>query len=453
MGETAYAFLIVAASIAALLGLILRARIPAFLALLLVSIGFGIVYGMEPGAIIRSIQSGMGGTLGFVAVVVGLGAMLGALLESSGGIRALTNGMLSAFGEKRAPVALGFVGFVVAIPVFLDVALIILAPVLYGLKAKTGRPIVAFAIPLLAGLAVSHAFIPPTPGPIAVAEILGADLGWVILLGAVTGLPAMLIAGPLFARWLEARPEFMDTGPGITAGGEDPGPHPAGFSLALAIVLIPLALILAGTVVDAFARAGNPILPGAVASAVTFIGHPFVALMIACLIAWFAFGPGRGVPADRLRTAMLKGLEPAGVVVLITGAGGAFKQILVDSEAGMVLAAALTSTGLSPLLFGFAVAAIVRIAQGSATVAMLTAAGLAAPVAQLAGLEGASLALMVMAIASGATVLSHVNDSGFWLVSRYLGLTESQTLRSWTISATLVGLTGLSMTLALSLFV
>lgn len=453
MGETAYAFVIVAASIAALLGLILRARMPAFLALLLVSAGFGIVYGMEPGAVIRSIQSGMGGTLGFVAVVVGLGAMLGALLEASGGIRSLTSGMLSAFGEKRAPLALGFVGFVVAIPVFLDVALIILAPVLYGLKAKTGRPIVAFAIPLLAGLAVSHAFIPPTPGPIAVADILGADLGWVIALGAITGLPAMLIAGPLFARWLERRPEFQETGPDALTEAEDTDARPVSFGLALSIVLIPLVLILAGTVVEAFARGGNPLLPEAASGAITFIGHPFIALMIACLIAWLAFGPVRGVPAGKLRAAMVKGLEPAGVVVLITGAGGAFKQILVDSEAGAVLAGALTATGISPLLFAFAVAAIVRIAQGSATVAMLTAAGLAAPVAALAGLEGASLALMVMAIASGATVLSHVNDSGFWLVSRYLGLTEAQTLKSWTVTATLVGFTGLAMTLLLSLFV
>ncbi|MFN4023907.1 MAG: GntP family permease [Hyphomonas sp.] len=453
MGETGYAFVIVAASIAALLGLILRARMPAFLALLLVSAGFGIVYGMAPGDVLASIQSGMGGTLGFVAVVVGLGAMLGALLEASGGIRALTSGMLGAFGEKRAPLALGFVGFVIAIPVFLDVALIILAPVLYGLKAKTGRPIVAFAIPLLAGLAVSHAFIPPTPGPIAVADILGADLGWVIALGAITGLPAMLIAGPLFARWLENRPDFRDTGPGALTETDDAEAGPVSFALALSVILIPLVLILAGTVVSAFARGGNPLLPEAVAAAVTFIGHPFIALMIACLTAWLAFGPGRGVPAGRLRAAMVKGLEPAGVVVLITGAGGAFKQILVDSEAGAVLAGALTATGISPLLFGFAVAAIVRVAQGSATVAMLTAAGLAAPVAALAGLEGAGLALMVMAIASGATVLSHVNDSGFWLVSRYLGLTEAQTLKSWTVTATLVGLTGLAMTLLLSLFV
>ncbi|MFN7054018.1 gluconate:H+ symporter [Hyphomonas sp.] len=452
MGETASAFVMVAASIAALLGLILRARIPAFLALLLVTVGFGLAYGMEPGAIIRSIQSGMGGTLGFVAVVVGLGAMLGALLESSGGIRALTQGILGTFGEKRTSLSLGFLGFVVAIPVFLDVALIIVAPVLYGLKARTGRPIIAFAIPLLAGLAVSHAFIPPTPGPIAVSDILGADLGWVILLGAVVGLPAMLVAGPVFARWLEGRAGFQDTAP-VPLEADEAGGRPVSLALALSVVLIPLVLILAGTLVDALTKAGAVQIPEGLAAAIIFIGHPFSALIIACLFAWIVFGPGRGVPADALNRAMLRGLEPAGVVVLITGAGGAFKQILVDSQAGMVLASALTSTGVSPLFFGFSVAAIVRIAQGSATVAMLTAAGLAAPVAQLAGLDGAGLALMVLAIASCATVLSHVNDSGFWLVSRYLGLSEAQTLRSWTIASTLVGVTGFAGTLVLSLVV
>lgn len=449
MAETGYALITVAASIAALLGLILRVRMPAFLALLLVSAGFGIVYGMAPGAIIRSIQSGMGGTLGFVAVVVGLGAMLGALLEASGGVRALSGGMLKAFGERRAPLAMGFVGFVVAIPVFLDVALIILAPVLYGLSRRTGRPLVAFAIPLLAGLAVSHAFIPPTPGPIAVADILGADLGLVIAFGALTGLPAMLIAGPLFARWLERRAEYQGAAP----EEEDAAEEGVGFLAALGVVLVPLALILIGTLVDALGKAGVIELPERVTGFIVFAGHPFIALMTACLLAWFVFGRLRGVASKALTGAMVKALEPAGVVVLITGAGGAFKQILVDSQAGAVLAATLTATGMSPLLFGFAVAAIIRVAQGSATVAMLTAAGIAAPVVELAGLSAGGAALMVMAIASGATVLSHVNDSGFWLVSRYLRLTEAQTLRSWTVTSTLVGLTGLVGTLVLSLFV
>lgn len=450
MGETVYALITVAASIAALLGLILRVRMPAFLALLLVSAGFGIVYGMAPGAIIRSIQSGMGGTLGFVAVVVGLGAMLGALLEASGGVRALSDGMLRAFGERRAPLAMGFVGFLVAIPVFLDVALIILAPVLYGLSRRTGRPLVAFAIPLLAGLAVSHAFIPPTPGPIAVAEILGADLGLVIAFGALTGLPAMLIAGPIFARWLERRAEFRGAEPEEEGAQAEGG---AGFLAALGVVLVPLMLILTGTLADALSKSGVIALPERVAGFIVFAGHPFIALMIACLLSWFVFGRLRGIAPKALTGAMAKALEPAGVVVLITGAGGAFKQILVDSEAGAALAATLTATGMSPLLFGFAVAAIIRMAQGSATVAMLTAAGIAAPVAELAGLSAGGTALMVMAIASGATILSHVNDSGFWLVSRYLRLTEAQTLRSWTVTSTLVGLVGLTATLILSLFV
>jgi len=451
VGESAYALVVVVASIAALLVLILRARIPAFLALLLVSAGFGITYGMDPAAIIRSIQTGMGGTLGFVAVVVGLGAMLGALLEVSGGIRALSSGMMRLFGETRAPMALGFVGFLVAIPVFLDVALIILAPLLHGLTRRTGRPIVAFAIPLLAGLAVSHAFIPPTPGPIAVADILGADLGLVIAFGAIAGLPSMLVAGPLFARWLERQPMFQG---GIPEQQEvDDAWKGIGFLTSLGIVLVPLVLIVAGTLVDSLASSGMLAMPDSLSSFVLFAGHPFIALMIACLLAWGICGHMYGMPAKVLTGAMVKALEPAGVVVLITGAGGAFKQILVDSEAGAALATTLTATGMSPLLFGFVVAAIIRVAQGSATVAMLTAAGIAAPVVELAGLSAGGTALMVLAIASGATVLSHVNDSGFWLVGRYLGLSEAQTLRSWTVTSTLVGLVGLATTLVLSVFI
>ena len=451
VSETTYALIVVAASVAALLGLILRARLPAFLALLLVSAGFGLLVGMDPMAVIESIRNGMGGTLGFVAVVVGLGAMLGALLDLSGGVRALASGVLGAFGEKRAPTALGFVGFLVAIPVFLDVALIILAPVLYGLRAKTGRPIILFALPLLAGLAVSHAFIPPTPGPIAVADILGADLGWVIALGAVAGLPAMLIAGPLFASWLVKRPEF--SGPHAEEIAPDTGERATqdiGFGSALAVVLLPLFLIVIGTVVSVLAKSGTLGWPDWIVQVITFLGHPFIALIIACVIAWCVFGRMRGVPSKALNSALVRALEPAGVVVLITGAGGAFKQVLIDSEAGAAMASALTATGMSPLVFAFVVAAIVRVAQGSATVAMLTAAGLVAPVVALAGFSGIDLALTVMAIASGATVLSHVNESGFWLVSRYLNLTEAQTLKSWTVTSTLVGLVGFAMTLLIA---
>ncbi|WP_371396716.1 gluconate:H+ symporter [Fretibacter rubidus] len=449
----AYPLVMTALSIAALLILVLKFRLPAFIALLLVSLGFGLSVGMEPMDVITAVKNGMGGTLGFVAVVVGLGAMMGALLEISGGVSAISDTILKRFGEHRAQGALGFIGFLVAIPVFFDVAFIILMPVLLGLRDKTGKSIIYFAIPLLAGLAVTHAFIPPTPGPIAVSEILGADLGWVIVFGVLAGLPAMMIAGPLLARIIADRPDLQSTLPIDFAPDIDTPQNPVSFNAAMSVILLPLVLILSATVLTALTASGALSLPMPLKNTVLFIGHPFVALLIACLYAWVIFGVMRGMDKSALHNAMLKSLEPAGLVVLVTGAGGVFKQILVDSGAGKALAEALSAGSMPLLLFAFLVAGIVRVAQGSATVAMITAAGLTAPVAAVAGVEGADLALLVIAIASGASIVSHVNDSGFWLVSRYLGLSEAQTLKTWTVSTTLIGVVGFLVCCVLSLFV
>jgi len=300
---------------------------------------------------------------------------------------------------------------------------------------------------------VTHAFIPPTPGPIAVSEILGADLGWVILFGFLAGLPAMFIAGPLFARIIANSPTFQNIQTIDFTPGFEPPENPISFKAAMSVIILPLLLILSATIVTAMTGSGAWVMNETLKNVILFLGHPFVALLIACLYAWINFGLLRGVDSETLHNAMLKSLEPAGLVVLVTGAGGVFKQILVDSGAGKALAEALTAGSMPLLLFAFIVAGIVRVAQGSATVSMITAAGLTAPVAQLANIEGPGLALIVIAIASGASIVSHVNDSGFWLVSRYLGLTETQTLKSWTISTTLIGVVGFSVCCVLSLFV
>ncbi|WP_031549613.1 GntP family permease [Parvularcula oceani] len=440
-GETLGPILATGAAVAALLLLVLRARLPAFLALILVSLLFGISVGMAPEAVLGAVREGVGGTLGFVAVVVGLGAMMGALLEASGGIDAISGRILSRFGPKRAPAALTLIGLLVSIPVFFDVALIILLPVLVGLRQKTGRPLIAFAIPLLAGLAVAHAFVPPTPGPIAVADILGAELGLVMLFGLIAGLPAALVGGPLLAAILARSSAFEGEASPVPAASGSGGraPDPAGFLDALLVILVPVFLILLATALTGFAPDAQD---GILGQVILFIGHPFSALTIACLFGWWRLGRARGMPAADLQAAMARALEPAGLVVLVTGAGGAFKQVLVDSGAGAALAASLQAASVPLLLFGFVTAGIVRLAQGSATVAMVTAAGLAAPVVQTAGVPAPQVALLVIAIASGASLTSHVNDSGFWLVSRYLGLTEAQTLRSWTVCTTLIGLVG-----------
>lgn len=427
-------------SIAVLLFLVLKVKLPAFIALLLVSLGFGLSVGMTPDNVIEAVKSGMGGTLGFVAVVVGLGAMMGALLENSGGVQAISTTLLKRFGPDKSQYALGLIGFLVSIPVFLDIAFIILMPVILGLQKKTKKPIVYYAIPLLAGMAVTHSFIPPTPGPIAVADILSADLGWVIAFGTIAGLPAALIGGPILAKKLATMAEFQTSQSDADHFAEqssDEIENPIGFGAALTVIVLPLVLILASTLVK-MGQAPDAAIP-ALLQVIIFVGHPFIALLVGCLISWYFIGIRRGVSADSLSAAMVKALEPAGIVVLVTGAGGVFKQILVTSGAGVDLAALLQANALPMVVFTFVIAVIVRVAQGSATVAMITAAGLTAPVAETIGIQGPQLALLVIAIASGATVLSHVNDSGFWLVSRYLKLNESQTLKSWTLSTTIIG--------------
>jgi len=439
-------FFVAGAGIALLLFLVIALRVPAFLALLVASLSVGLLSGLEPTQVIDSIKNGMGGTLGFVAIVVGLGAILGQILESSGGIERIADSLIRTFGPEKTQWSLGVTGFVVAIPVFFDVAFIILAPLLYGLANRSGRSLLYYAIPLLAGLAITHSFIPPTPGPIAVAELINADLGWVILFGALTGIPAMIIAGPWFGQFVAnkifvAVPEAHRNNP-ITSDISSPS-----FAWVSSIILLPLLLIMLATTAPFVLAQSSPLL-----TAIRFLGHPFVALSIATILALLIAHTKCDLDKESLLNIANKGLEPAGIVILITGAGGAFKQVLIDSGVGQMLASVFIEAQFSVFILGFLIAAITRIAQGSATVAMITGAGLMAPILQLQPISAPSLGLLVIAISSGATILSHVNDSGFWLVSRYLGMSETNTLKTWTVMTTLISLVGLASCLLISLF-
>ena len=432
--------LIVGTGIAVLLVLILRLRLPAFMALLIVSSGVGLGLGMSPSSLLASITAGMGNTLGFIAVVVGLGTMLGGLLEFAGGVRAIAGSLLARAGEARAGWALSGTGLLVGVAVFFDVAFVILVPLIRPLCASSGRHPMYFATPLMAGLLVGHAFIPPTPGPIAVAELLQVDLGWVIVMGLACGIPATIVAGPLLANRYRSAPPLAEA---ASSGAEEHRFRESEdeqvsvrLGEALFAILLPLALIVGNTV-------GQRALPeGGLRTTLEFIGHPFIALLLACLYAYLAFGVSRRVPVRRLQEIMTRSLEPAGVVVLVTGAGGVFKQVLVDSGVGDLLGSYFSQQAIPPILLAFALASLIRIAQGSATVAMITAAGLTAPILQHLMLSPAETALVAIAIASGASVVSHVNDSGFWLVNRFLNQTEAETLKSWTVISTVAGVTG-----------
>ena len=423
--------------IAVLLFLILKLRIQAFVSLLIASIVVGIIAGMHPGDIITTMKEGMGNTLGFVAVVVGLGAMFGAILEHSGGAKALATFLLSKFGEKNASWAMVLTGFFIAIPVFFDVAFIILIPLIYSLQRKTKKSLLLYAIPLLAGLAITHSFIPPTPGPVAVADILNADLGWVILFGFLVGIPTAIVCGPVFGKYI-AKKIFVEA-PALDDNDAVIDNYPSVSSI-IAIIGIPIVLIVGNTVLNSPLFDENTISTE-VKSWLGFIGHPFSALIIANIIAWYFLGIRRNFTKRKLLDITTKSMGPAGIIILLTGAGGVFKQILVNTGTGEMLANYFADKGVSILLFTFLTAAVVRILQGSATVAMITAAGITAPLLAVDVTE-IDKALLVIAIASGASILSHVNDSGFWLVSKYLGLDEKQTFKSWTMMTTLLALTG-----------
>lgn len=294
-----------------------------------------------------------------------------------------------------------------------------------------------YGMPLLAGLAITHAFIPPTPGPVAVADILKADLGWVILFGFFVGIPTAIISGPLFAKFIAKRIHIE--APVLEAETELPTKYPA-VGLILSIIGIPIVLIVCNTVLNSPMLEGAAI-PATLKSWLQMIGHPFTALIIANLIAWYVLGVRRKIGKETLLKITTKSMAPAGIIILLTGAGGVFKQMLVNTGTGEMLANYFASEGVSILLFAFISAALVRILQGSATVAMITAAGITAPLLA-ADIGDIDKALLVIAIASGASILSHVNDSGFWLVSKYLGLSEQQTFKSWTVMTTLLALVG-----------
>ena len=423
--------------------LILKFKFQPFIALLISSILVGVLAGIAPLTIMETVKEGMGSTLGFVAVVVGLGAMFGAILEHSGGAEALAQNLLQKFGEKNASWALMIAGFFIAIPVFFDVAFIILIPLVYSLQRKTKKSLLLYAIPLLAGLAITHAFIPPTPGPVAVADILNADLGWVILVGFVVGVPTAIVSGPLFGKYIAKK--IIIAAP-IRSQNETPKNFPP-IGLIVMIIGTPIFLIVLNTLL------GNAIHPFNLSEKTTawiqMMGHPFSALILANILAWYFLGIKRGASKAVLSSITTSSLAPAGVIILLTGAGGVFKQMLITTGAGEMLANYFSSIGLGLLAFAFLAAVCVRVLQGSSTVAMITAAGITSALISTP-LGGFHTALLVIAIASGASILSHVNDSGFWLVSNYLGLSEKDTFRSWSVMTTIIALTGFSMVLLLS---
>lgn len=440
--------LVIAAIIglALLLVLIIKFKVHAMLSILIGAIAIGLIAGMPFEEIVTAVDDGIGNTLKGIALLVGLGSMFGAILEASGGAQTLAVTMVKKFGDEKAAWALGITGLVISIPVFFDAGLIILIPLAFSLAKRTKKSSLFYAIPLLAGLAVGHAFIPPTPGPVLVATMLNVELGWVILVGVCCGFFAMIVAGPVWGAICGKK--FYVPVPDQIANQEDIDESKLpSFASVVTIIMIPLVLIILKSVAGVV-----PALAG-VAPLFNFLGQPFAALLIATLAAMFILGTRHGYTMPELEKILTKSLEPTGLILLVTACGGVLRYILQYSGLGEIIGNAVASINLPIVIVAFLVAALVRICVGSATVAMTMAAGIVATMPEIASLSPMYLACVVAAVAGGATVCSHFNDSGFWLVRSLIGLDEKTTLKTWTIMETLVGGTGFIVALIISFFV
>ncbi|MCG6200776.1 gluconate transporter [Psychromonas antarctica] len=436
-----------AGSIVLLLFLVMKVRLHAVVALILVSMIAGLFSGMSPEDITVTIQKGMGGTLGFVAVVVALGAMFGGVMEATGALDRIANTLLNKFGTKNSNWALTFTGFICALPLFFDVAVVLLIGVAFAVVRRGGGSLIKIGIALLAGIATCQAFLIPAPGPILVASQLGADFGYMIFFGLLASIPAMILGGPIFGAMI-AKSVHVELPEHAQIGVDDrEGEGTPTFALAIGLIGLPLLMIGLKTIAARFVEPTS-----AAHGWLEFIGHPFTAIMVACLAAFYLLGTKRGISRNRIMEICGNALQPAGIIILVTGAGGVFKQVLVDSGVGAALGNLLAGSGLPVVILAFILAAAVRVIQGSATVAMLTACGLIIPIIEPLGLNGAQLAAVTIAIGGGSIVLSHVNDSGFWLANRYMGMTEKQTLQTWTVMETIIGTTGAVVAVVISLF-
>lgn len=437
MSEGSTLIVLTMGSIALLLGLILWAKLHAFLALLLTSMALGLSAGMAPAKVLKSMQAGFGEALGFIAVVVSLGAIIGRLLEHSGGGRALAEWMLSKTGRERAVWAVLFSSFLVGLPIFFEVGFIILVPLAYSLTRESGKSLLYFGLPMAAALTVTHAMVPPHPAPAAAAQLLGADMGKAILYGAALSIPMAISGGIFYGLWISRR-LFIPIPATVAAAApdtEDP-PHNG---LTTLLLTLPVILIFASSIADFVKSPARPLL--------NFLGHPFTALCITALAAIYFFGLRRGLSRDALLKMTTDSLMPVGTLLAIMGGGGAFKQVIVDSGVGPYMGKVLASSAVSPLVLAYLVAAGMRVAQGSATVAIITAGGIVAPLVK--DIPGYTPEMILLALCCGGTILSHVNDAGFWLVNQCFGMTVPQTLRSWTAMKVVTSIVGIALVLIL----
>ncbi len=434
---------IAAAAVMVLLLLIIRFKVHAFVALVLVSVLTALATQIPLADVASVTTYFFGKTLGTVALLVGLGAMIGRLLEVTGGAQVLADTLINAFGEKRAPLALGVAALLFGFPIFFDAGLVVFLPIIFSVAKRFGGSVLVYALPAAGAFAAMHAVVPPHPGPVTAATELGASIGLTLLIGAPVAVLAWYVGVYLFTKYYAGRIHVPIDDSLLTGRrpGEDEkertGTLPS-FGLVLLVLLLPLLLIALNTVLTTLVQSGT-LTEASWIDALVFIGQTPIALLITLLFATYALGT-KERSAAQIETILNDALAPICAIILITGAGGMFGGVLRHSGIGEALSDSLADLGLPLVISAFVIATLLRVAQGSATVALTTTAGLLSAGAASADLSSVDLVAMVLAIAAGATVLSHVNDSGFWLVSRFFGMDVKTTLRTWTLMETTLGL-------------
>ncbi|MBE2999933.1 GntP family permease [Nocardiopsis sp. HNM0947] len=441
---------IAAGAIALLLFLIIRFKVHAFIALVVVSVITALAAGIPVDQVVPTLLDGFGGTLANVALLVGLGVMIGSMLEVTGGAAVLAGALIRVFGEKRAPLALGVASLIFGFPIFFDVGLIVMLPIVFSVARRVGGSVLMYALPTAGAFAIMHAFVPPHPGPVTAAVEIGADMGLTLLMGTLLAIPTWYLSSYLFGLWAGKRWE-LPVPDDIMGDGQVTHENPPHLATVLSVLILPMLLIFGNTGVSTAVETGTVPEDAVWAQILMMLGEAPIALLITIIYAMVVLSAGR-FGRQRVEEIVGGALGPVCGIILITGAGGMFGGVLQSSGIGEALAGTLENTGMPVMLAAFVIALALRVAQGSATVAITTASGLVAPAVQAtSGLSGIDLALIVIAIACGATALSHVNDSGFWLVGRFLRMDVKTTLKTWTVMETLIGFIGFGLAFGLHL--
>lgn len=434
---------------AIIIALITKFKLHPFLSLTIGALTVGAIAQLSLTEMLESYSTGVGSTVASVGVLIALGAIIGKLLADSGGADEIVDTLVSKASPATLPWAMALIGAVIGLPMFFEIGLVLLVPVILLVTRRSKLPLMRVAIPALAGLSTMHALVPPHPGPLAAIGLLKADLGVTLGLGVLIAIPTVVVAGPLFsrlaARWVPVdAPDLFLNSDENGRSGIAPG-HPK-FSVTLMTVLLPVILTMGKALADILANKST-----VVRNILDFLGQPMFALLLTTLLAIFTLGKASGMDKEAISVSIGASLPPIAGILLIVAAGGGFKQILVDTGIAKLLANGITGSSVSPLLMAWLVAVVIRLATGSATVATVTAAGILEPVA--ATMPSTHAALLVLAIGCGSVFFSHVNDAGFWLIKEYFGISVGENIKSWSLMETVLSVCGLLLVLLVSVII